>query len=347
MKTLLTFVIAFLSISAFAQYDVKVEITKVKSENNQLNISYNITNCKPNNNFKVWLEASLRNGKTIKSKSVSGDVGENVFCGTEKRIVWKYTEDDATTNDNIYIAVKVESIKNVGFVFSSDKRKMKLGNAPKFEIAKIEFADENGNEAIDAGELCKFKVFVKNTGATDLKNVTLKMNLSDEEIKSLTFPEKTIIGDIAANDEKNAVVIVKCDATLKDAMASFIFEAMDETGIRSQPSNQWIKLQSKDIPLSVTWKTPEKDNATVKTALMQISACIQSGSAIKKTTILINDQPLLGERAFKPATKIQCTLLFEQKITLSAGVNKLQIIVENADSTITSETRTIILKSDN
>ncbi len=109
MKSFLTFtLLLFIFINPFMSIaqDVNIEITDLVIENNQLVIHYDITKAKKKQTFEVWPEITTANGMKINASSFSGDYGEGITAGLDKKIIWDYNADGVILNDKIYVEVK-------------------------------------------------------------------------------------------------------------------------------------------------------------------------------------------------------------------------------------------------
>ena len=99
----------FCSLAGFGQ---KIEVSEPRLElkDNTIYISYDILNSSPSEKFTVELEVKDENGNTINAAALSGDVGDKVTGGTQKRIAWNLEVDKIEMNADIYVKVYVKAI---------------------------------------------------------------------------------------------------------------------------------------------------------------------------------------------------------------------------------------------
>jgi hypothetical protein len=85
-------------------------ITQPKAEfdGKQLMISYDLVNNSHDNQFYVWVEMEKKNGEPIRMKALSGDVGDNIKAGKNKKIIWFPDKDAIFLNEEVFVEVKAE-----------------------------------------------------------------------------------------------------------------------------------------------------------------------------------------------------------------------------------------------
>jgi hypothetical protein len=124
MKKLLIFVISLsfvmMSGSVFGQ-NPDIEIIDLSLENNQLVIYYNITKAKKKQVFDVWPEITTENGQKINASSFSGDYGEGITAGTDKKIIWDYNADGVILNGKVFVELNAK--------LSINKANISMGSA--------------------------------------------------------------------------------------------------------------------------------------------------------------------------------------------------------------------------
>lgn len=98
-------------LNLFCQTRVTVTKPRLKLSNENLIIEYNILNTDPSDLFKVWIEVTNASGFMINAKSLSGDVGEDITGGSNKRILWNLANDNILLDEEIYVEVKAELMK--------------------------------------------------------------------------------------------------------------------------------------------------------------------------------------------------------------------------------------------
>ena len=77
-------------------------------EGNELIIFYDIIAKNVSDQFYVWVEIEKANGERILAKALSGDVGNNLKPGNNKKITWLPEQDSIYINEEIFIVVKAE-----------------------------------------------------------------------------------------------------------------------------------------------------------------------------------------------------------------------------------------------
>ena len=110
MKTqkLILFILFILfSIESISQGFV-ITTPKLEFDGNQLMIAYDIVDTNQADQFYVWVEMEKKNGESIISKSLSGDVGDKIKAGTNKKIAWIPAKDSVFLNEEVLVEVKAE-----------------------------------------------------------------------------------------------------------------------------------------------------------------------------------------------------------------------------------------------
>ena len=83
---------------------------------NYINIFYDILNTDRSVKFKIWVEITDSTGNKLNAQSLSGDIGENVNGGNDKKITWDLTNDSIYPDAGVYIQVNAEIIKPVNSI---------------------------------------------------------------------------------------------------------------------------------------------------------------------------------------------------------------------------------------
>jgi hypothetical protein len=73
--------------------------------NEELVISYDLTNYKSHDLFRISVSISTESGAPVSAKSFSGDVGDNIKGGTGKQIIWDISKDVTLLDDKIVVEV--------------------------------------------------------------------------------------------------------------------------------------------------------------------------------------------------------------------------------------------------
>jgi len=94
----------------------KVEMTqpKLMFVNDTLIIRYGFIGSKPWDVFKVRLEITDSAGSLIPAKSYTGDIGDSIYGGLQKIILWDMAADSIAINQSIYVEVVSEKLETIG-----------------------------------------------------------------------------------------------------------------------------------------------------------------------------------------------------------------------------------------
>ena len=104
--------ISFL-VSCFPAFSQQLEVTNVsfKSDGNVVTIKYDLEG-KRNKKHKTSLKLSNDGGKTfsIQPKTLTGDVGKNIYTGKNKEVTWNFAKDfpNGLEGDNYVFAVDAQ-----------------------------------------------------------------------------------------------------------------------------------------------------------------------------------------------------------------------------------------------
>jgi hypothetical protein len=93
----------------------KVEMTQpqLMLVNDTLIIRYGFIGSKPWDVFKVKVEITDSSGKSIPAKSFVGDIGDSIYGGQQKIILWNMAADNIYVSQNIYVEVISEKLAAV------------------------------------------------------------------------------------------------------------------------------------------------------------------------------------------------------------------------------------------
>jgi hypothetical protein len=81
---------------------------RLEFDGNQLLIFYDIITKNSNDKFYIWVEIAKANGEKIIAKALSGDVGDNVKAGNNKKIIWTPKQDSVYINEAVFVELKAE-----------------------------------------------------------------------------------------------------------------------------------------------------------------------------------------------------------------------------------------------
>jgi len=99
----------------FAQ-DVEITTTNLAILDKKLEISYEYVKSKKKHRFDVWVEITTVSGKAINARTLSGDIGDGLAGGKDKKIIWDYNADGIVLNEEINVKVKAIVSTVVGAV---------------------------------------------------------------------------------------------------------------------------------------------------------------------------------------------------------------------------------------
>ena len=106
------FLLLFNSFFSYAQTTVRLSKPRIELRDNNINIYYNILNSKETDKFRIWVEITDSTGNKIDARSLSGDIGENISGGNNKKITWNLAADGIYMDAGIFVQVNAEKIKS-------------------------------------------------------------------------------------------------------------------------------------------------------------------------------------------------------------------------------------------
>jgi hypothetical protein len=77
-------------------------------DNSALYISYDIVSKSKSDQFYVWVEIKKKNGESVRARSLSGDIGEKINSGIDKKIVWIPEKDSVYLDEDVTVEIKAE-----------------------------------------------------------------------------------------------------------------------------------------------------------------------------------------------------------------------------------------------
>lgn len=138
MKHLFSILFFLLVLTFSLHAQPRIENTNLQIVSNKLEIIYNINNCNQNEKLTVWLEVTGKGGNTIEARTVSGDVGSNVDCGTSKKIIWDFVSDNVKENTDVDIVVRAVVIATKEtLVVTSDRGKPRHSKGKAILVSAI------------------------------------------------------------------------------------------------------------------------------------------------------------------------------------------------------------------
>ncbi|MCK4746040.1 MAG: hypothetical protein KAT15_03355, partial [Bacteroidales bacterium] len=71
----------------------------------RIHISYDIVDSDPGDKYNVWIEVADADGKLLKSRALTGDIGAHIEGGGDKHILWDPVVDGIKLEIGIYVQV--------------------------------------------------------------------------------------------------------------------------------------------------------------------------------------------------------------------------------------------------
>jgi hypothetical protein len=97
----------FLVIKSFSQGFLLTQ-PRLQFDGSQLQIFYDIITKNPGDRFYTWIEIRKSNGDIILTKNLSGDIGENIKAGNNKKITWFPRQDSVYVDEEILVEIKAQ-----------------------------------------------------------------------------------------------------------------------------------------------------------------------------------------------------------------------------------------------
>lgn len=147
----------------------KITVTKPRLEvtDDNLHISYDILNSKSSEFFIVWIEVTDSKGNKINAVTVTGDVGDNVVGGKNKRITWNFISDSIFIDENLFVEVKVEKVP-------VEEEIVEAVNTEKTKTEDTKTVNEpNENKLTEKQETTENKELPGDTKQSELKEETV------------------------------------------------------------------------------------------------------------------------------------------------------------------------------
>ena len=88
-----------------AQSTVEVSKPVLSMKGNKIQISYDLLNSTKKDTYTIRIEITDSEGKTIDARSLSGDIGEEIIGGGNKKILWDIEADSIFLDDEIFVQV--------------------------------------------------------------------------------------------------------------------------------------------------------------------------------------------------------------------------------------------------
>lgn len=107
LRLLLILAFIFASANTFSQ-GFQISPPRLDFDGRQLLISYDVINSNQADQFYVWVEIEKKNGDKIKMKAISGEVGDKIKVGMNKKIYWTPERDSVFLDEDVTVEVKAE-----------------------------------------------------------------------------------------------------------------------------------------------------------------------------------------------------------------------------------------------
>ncbi len=88
-----------------AQSTVKVSKPVLSMNGNKVQISYDLLNSAKEDIYTIRIEVTDSKGQSIDARSLSGDIGDNIMGGGNKKILWDIEADSIFLDDEIFVQV--------------------------------------------------------------------------------------------------------------------------------------------------------------------------------------------------------------------------------------------------
>ena len=125
-KIYLLLLLVIFPLILFCQTRFTVTKPRLELSNENLIIEYNILNTDPSDLFEVWIEVTNASGFMINAQSLSGDVGEDITGGSNKRILWNLANDNILLDEEIYVEIRAEMMKPQIGITDAEKYQFKI-----------------------------------------------------------------------------------------------------------------------------------------------------------------------------------------------------------------------------
>lgn len=101
-------ILFFICISVASQQSFMLSKPRLQLMDNKISIYYDILNSNQKNTFKVWIEITDSTENKIIPRSITGDLGENITGGNNKKIIWDFVADSIYLDNGIYVQLYSE-----------------------------------------------------------------------------------------------------------------------------------------------------------------------------------------------------------------------------------------------
>ncbi len=116
---------------------VSIETTNLSIIEKRLQIDFDVLKSKKSDRFEIWVDINNEAGDKIPARTFSGDVGENLLGGKDKRIIWDYNADGLALDEEVTVFVNARQSTLTGAV-STGKVFFQSVALPGWGISSIE-----------------------------------------------------------------------------------------------------------------------------------------------------------------------------------------------------------------
>ncbi len=96
-------VISYLQQEVHAQ--PRITNTQTAMDSGNVIITYDIVGHQPGDIFKIWVDVKTDEGKKLNAKTLTGAIGDSIFGGKNKRIIWYKRTDGVIVDKKFYVKV--------------------------------------------------------------------------------------------------------------------------------------------------------------------------------------------------------------------------------------------------
>ena len=105
------FLLLIIPSGVYSQSQITITRPQLELLNSELIIGYEILNSQLMDVFNVRLEVTDATGNFISAIALSGDIGNEIKGGTNKRIIWNFKEDKILLEKEVFVEIIVERRK--------------------------------------------------------------------------------------------------------------------------------------------------------------------------------------------------------------------------------------------
>jgi hypothetical protein len=113
IRAILILLLYSITLSCFCQSKFSISDPRLQLIDNLLYIHYDIINSDQSDRFIVKLEIKDAEGRNMSARTLTGDVGNQVSGGIDKRIIWDLESDSITMNNDIFVSIYAEHIPSI------------------------------------------------------------------------------------------------------------------------------------------------------------------------------------------------------------------------------------------